>query len=145
MTMAEHSKGKWVVRDKTLIVTGKGVQVCDVSASSCTDFENEANAKRIAACVNACDGYTTEQLLALAGGNVKREVTHFADKLCEAESRYLKAEAHRESLLVALKALLEFEGVEAGEMDDDQRQYVRIKAQQAVSDVEAATRRRILS
>jgi len=41
---------------------------------------------------------------------VKREVTRVADKLCEAENRYLKAEAYLDRLLSALEALLEHEG-----------------------------------
>jgi len=138
--MTTHSKGVWRTQ-YGIAVIGDGIHLFDVRGLSRTDSENEANAARIVACVNACDGYTTEQLVALKGGNVKREVTYYADKLCGAEGRYLKAEQHRDNLLAALKALLEHEGsmVETGigMMESDELQEARKLAQVAIREVEA--------
>lgn len=108
--MTDHVKGQWYTVSKTSLLGGEGIHICDVRGLPGDGLTDEANAERIAACVNACDGYTTDQLKALAGGNVKREVTRVADKLCEAENRYLKAEAYRDRLRRALEALLEHEG-----------------------------------
>jgi len=139
--MTTHSKGVWRTQ-YGIAVIGDGIHLFDVRGLSRTDRENEANAARIVACVNACDGYTTEQLVALEGGFVKREVTYYADKLSEAEGRYLKAEQHRDNLLAALKALLEHEGsmgeTGIGMMESGERQEARKLAQVAIREVEAA-------
>ncbi|MEX6780488.1 hypothetical protein [Pseudomonas aeruginosa] len=139
--MTKHTKGEWYTQNGIAIMGDEGIHVTDVKGLSRTDSENEVNAARIVACVNACDGYTTEQLVALKGGNVKREVTYYADKLCGAEGRYLKAELHRDNLLAALKALLEHEGsmVETGigMMESDELQEARELAQVAIREVEA--------
>ncbi len=140
--MNNQSKGVWYRQNGIALMGDEGIHICDVKGLSRTASENEANAARIVACVNACDGYTTEQLVELKGGNVKREVTHYADKLCEAEGRYLKAELHRDNLLTALKALVEHEGsmVETGigMMESDELQEARKQAQVAIREVEAA-------
>lgn len=103
------------------------------------DSDDEARKNRIEVCLSACDGYTNEQLLSLAGGNVKREVTHFADQLCHAQGRYLKAEQHRDSLLSALKALLEHEGAEVetgiGMFPSDELEQARKQAQAVIEEV----------
>lgn len=139
--MANHSKGVWRTQ-YGIAVIGDGIHLFDVRGLSRTDSENEANAARIVACVNACDGYTTEQLVELKGGNVKREVTYYADKFGEAEGRYLKAELNRDNLLAALKTLLEHEGsmVETGigMMESDKLQEARKLAQVAIRETEAA-------
>lgn len=54
-----HTKGK---------LTAKGDLVCDSSGDGLWDYheksqeENEANARRLVACWNACDGMSTELL-----------------------------------------------------------------------------------
>jgi hypothetical protein len=99
------------------------------------------NASRIVACMNACEGYSTEQLESLAGGNVKREVTLYADKLCGAENRYLKAELSRDQLLAALEALLEHEGTVdvtgIGDLPSDALQTALNQAQAVIAAVKA--------
>nr|WP_073937456.1 hypothetical protein [Pseudomonas aeruginosa] len=139
--MTTHTKGVWRTQ-YGIAVIGDGIHLFDVRGLSRTDSENEANAARIVACVNACDGYTTEQLVALKGGNVKREVTYYADKLCDAQNRYLKAEQQRDNLLAALKNLLEHEGSQVetgiGMMEPDELQEARKQAQAAIREVEAA-------
>lgn len=113
--------------------------VCQMSHHPAQRQAAKDNASRIVACLNACDGYSTEQLVALAGGNVKREVTRYADKLCDAENRYLKAERQRDTLLAALKALLEHEGTVVhtgiGDFPSDALQEARIQAQAAIDEV----------
>jgi hypothetical protein len=140
--MIKHTKGEWKVQNSVAIMGDEGIHVTDVKGLSRTDSENEANAARIVACVNACDGYTTEQLVALKGGNVKREVTYYADKLSGAQNRYLKAETQRDNLLAALKALLEHEGTQVetgiGMMEPDELQEARKQAQAVIREVEAA-------
>lgn len=140
--MTKHTKREWYTQNGVAIMGDDGIHVTDVKGLYRTDSKNEANASRIVACVNACDGYTTEQLAALKGGNVKREVTYYADKLCEAQNRYLKAELHQDNLLAALKNLLEHEGtmVETGigMMEPDELQEARKQAQAAIREVEAA-------
>lgn len=140
--MIKHTKGEWKVQNGVAIMGDEGIHITDVKGLSRTDSENEANASRIVACVNACDGYTTEQLVALKGGNVKREVTYYADKLCGAQNRYLKAEQQRDNLLAALKNLLEHEGTQVetgiGMMEPDELQEARKQAQAAIREVEAA-------
>nr|WP_129591710.1 hypothetical protein [Pseudomonas sp. ZH-FAD] len=140
--MTKRTKREWYTQNGIAIMGDEGIHVTDVKGLSRTDSENEANAARIVACVNACDGYATEQLVALKGGNVKREVTYYADKLCAAEGRYLKAEQQRDNLLAALKNLLEHEGTQVetgiGMMEPDELQEARKQAQAAIREVEAA-------
>lgn len=140
--MIKHTKGEWKVQNSVDIMGDEGIHVANVKGLSRTDSENEANAARIVACVNACDWYTTEQLVALKGGNVKREVTYYADKLSGAQNRYLKAETQRDNLLAALKALLEHEGTQVetgiGMMEPDELQEARNQAQAVIREVEAA-------
>jgi len=111
--------------------------ICQMSHNPAQREDAKANASRIVACVNACDGYSTEQLEALAGGNVKREVTLYADKLCEAENRYLKAERHSDTLLAALEALFEYEGTVdttgIGDFPSEALQDARRQAEAAIA------------
>lgn len=140
--MTDHAKGQWYTISRTSLMGGDGVHVCDVRGLAGDDQADEANAQRIIACINACDGYTTEQLKALAGGNVKREVTHVADKLCEAENRYLKAERHRDSLLMALEALLKHEGTVEytgiGEFPSEALEDARREAHRIIEEVKTS-------
>lgn len=113
----------------------------DAPCPCCKGKDAQDNAGRIVACLSACEGYSTEQLASLAGGNVKREVTRYADKLCEAENRYLKAEKHQDSLLAALEALLEHEGTVdvtgIGEFPAEALQLARRQAQAAIDEVKS--------
>lgn len=140
--MTKRTKQQWYTQNGVSIMGSEAIHVTDVKGHSSTDVENEANAARIVACVNACDGYTTEQLVALKGGNVKREATYYADKLSAAQNRYLKAEQQRDNLLAALKNLLEHEGTQVetgiGMMEPEELQEARKQAQAAIRDVEAA-------
>lgn len=138
--MDSYSKGPWTTLCG-IALTADGEHVANVKGLSRTESENEANANRIVACVNACDGYTTEQLEALAGGNVKREVVRFADKLSDAENRYLKAEAQRDTLLAALKDLVKYEGTTQetgiGIFPSDELGHAVMQAQAAIDEIES--------
>lgn len=142
--MNNQTKGVWYRQNGIALMGDDGIHICDVKGLSRTDSENEANTARIVACINACDGYTTGQLQALAGGNVKREVTHFADRLCEAEGRYLKAERLNAKLLTALKDLLEHEGTTdstgIGEFPAEALGVARQQAQDAIEEAAAYER-----
>lgn len=144
--MDSYSKGPWTTL-YGIALTADGIHVADVKGLSRTDDENEANARRIVVCVNACDGYTTEQLEALAGGNVKREVVDFADKLSDAENRYLKAEAQRDTLLAALKDLVKYEGTTQetgiGVFPSDELGAAVMQAQAAIDEIDGDTRIRL--
>lgn len=141
--MTNSSRGKVFIQRGIAVLDEDGVHVCDVKGLSRSDVENEENARRIVACINACDGYTTAQLEGLTGGNVKREVTHFADKLCDAENRYLKAERLRDNLLAALKDLLEHEGTVVytgiGELPSDELEEARKRAQAVIQETESVS------
>lgn len=56
----EHTKENWVVSDH--IYGSDGKRVASHHVLSRDDSENEANARRIVACVNACAGISTENL-----------------------------------------------------------------------------------
>lgn len=135
--MSAQPKQQWYTQYGTSLMHD-GAHVCDVRSRNGDPDQDDANAKRIVACLNACDGYTTEQLQSLAGGNVKREVTHFADQLGEAEGRYLRAEGIRDALLAALEALLEHEGTVdhtgIGELPSEALGLAREQAVAAVAD-----------
>jgi hypothetical protein len=68
-------------------------------------------------------------------------VTLYADKLCGAENRYLKAELSRDQLLAALEALLEHEGTVdvtgIGDLPSDALQTALNQAQAVIAAVKA--------
>jgi hypothetical protein len=69
-TEIAHSGGKWeaIFNDHPKMTRweiwarGKGFRVCPVNCAAMDEEHNEANAKRIAACVNACEGIPTSSL-----------------------------------------------------------------------------------
>lgn len=83
---SEHTKGPWKVNRHTHIrgelwlsilggawdITHNGASrpgvIADAKYSAMSDAENEANARRIVACVNACEGLPTETLEAAGLG-----------------------------------------------------------------------------
>ena len=97
--MAKHSSSPWSRDRFHQIVDGNGqiVYVDNFTFGSHRTEESQANTKRIIACVNACEGFTTEEL---EGANLHSDSMGLL--------REILAEKRRcDELLAALEGLLE--------------------------------------
>jgi hypothetical protein len=61
MAMSEHTEGKLML-DRTSLCDKRGILVAWTETSSRSDEENEANARRLVACWNACGNIPTKWL-----------------------------------------------------------------------------------
>lgn len=102
--MSEHTKEPWFVHeaDDSLAVSSATreymVPICSVSVGVNESFESEqqANARRIIACVNACDGIPTEflereQYLGTAAFSLRDQLKQQRDELLTALVEILDA------------------------------------------------------
>lgn len=97
--MSSHVPGPWSRDRSHQIVDGNGqiVYVDNFTFGSHRTEESQANTKRIIACVNACEGFTTEEL---EGANLHSDSMGLL--------REILAEKRRcDELLAALEGLLE--------------------------------------
>lgn len=97
--MSSHAPGPWA-RDYFRQVAGvNGQVVCldDFTLGSRSTEETAANTRRVIACVNACEGFSVEEL---EGANL------FTDSI-ESLHEILATRRQRDELLAALEGLLE--------------------------------------
>ena len=91
--MTDHTKEPWLCDKRTVYALNKnGFNIFSAVVQDCHagNSELEANAHRIVACVNACEGIETDEL------NAYRVVS---------AKEYLKIERQRDELLAALEAV----------------------------------------
>ena len=123
--MSEHTKEPWnadvSITDKNgwelpkqIVTISSGEKLIarystDYGEFPC-DSENEANARRIVACVNACDGYSTEALEE-PGGFMKSfgDALEQRDKLLEALRRIASWETDNGAVRIARETIAEVE------------------------------------
>lgn len=94
----------------------EGYGITSVCGGYYGDIENEADARRIVACVNACAGIDTDVLehasnFGAAGiqtiASVRKQRDELFSKLDKMEGRATRAEVQRDELLAALKLMVE--------------------------------------
>lgn len=124
--MSEHTKGPWAVNftkfSEVRAENGAVIARC-VKLTSLTNLE--ANARRIVACVNACEGISTEHLI--NNLPIRELVTRHSEALREIEA--LKAErAELAGALNALEAMVEMYGPRGGEVVFDGPVYDAVAA-----------------
>ncbi len=96
----QHTAGPWEVVDSMTVRgpfrmgddSAPGIQICSLPGFMSHD-ERMANARRIVACVNACEGISAEVLQAMP----------FSAAVAEESRRYREAVAQRDELLAALE------------------------------------------
>lgn len=90
--MSGHTEGIWYTQHGLAVMGPDDCQISNTKSMSRTQAVNEANATRIVACVNACDGYSNDELTGFAISGI-------------AQSKQMQ-----ERLLKALEVMLEHEG-----------------------------------
>ena len=96
--MNKHSKGPWYKNRNWLIADANGHPICvdGFSFGSHSTEESQANTRRIVACINACEGFSIEEL---EGADL------FKDSI-ESQSEIIALKKHLDELLEALIGLL---------------------------------------
>ena len=129
---------QWQMEGETVafLVESDGTTIAKLSATENSTAHSQlaANANRIVACVNACDGISTETL---KQGSTLAKITKAAsDELAAARNiqgniadRIARLEQQRDELLTALEGLCELAALRPGHLQD---------YKQAVTDARAA-------
>lgn len=130
--MSAHTKEPWVVRHGTAVMDAQGVKIGSAISVSRIYDQNQANAQRIVACVNACAGIDQAALeAAQKPGAVLQMIADQTHDLA----------AQRDALLSALEALYEHEGTVEwtgiGEMPSEGLQQARRQAAKVIDEVRA--------
>jgi hypothetical protein len=95
--MSKHTPGPWA-RDHFRQIAGKNGQVVyvdDFTFGSHSTKESQANTRRIVACINACEGFSIEEL---------EDANLFKDSI-ESQSEIIALKKQRDDLIVALKQI----------------------------------------
>ena len=97
--MSKHSKVPWSKNDYWQVADANNRRVCvdGFAFGSHSTEESQANTRRVIACVNACEGFSDEEL---EGANL------FTDSI-ESLHEILATRRQRDELLAALEGLLE--------------------------------------
>jgi hypothetical protein len=130
--MSRHTKEPWIVRHGTAVMDAQCVNIGSVISVSRSYDENQANAKRVVACVNACAGVDQATLEAAPSpGMVLQIIANQTHELA----------AQRDALLSALEALYEHEGTVEwtgiGEMPSEGLQQARRQAAKVMEKIRA--------
>lgn len=114
---AQHTQGPWEVVSGTTIEAqdhrGRGIWIGTVDSRGANDsFEDKANAARIVACVNACEGIPNEQLeregvRRTKLGALRLERDEAVAGEATATECYLEVCKQRDELAAALRRLVE--------------------------------------
>ena len=93
--MNKHSKGPWFKNKNRIIADANDHPVCldGFSFGSHSTEKSQANTRRIVACINACEGFSIEEL---EGANL------FKDSI-ESQSEIIAMKKQRDELLEALQ------------------------------------------
>jgi hypothetical protein len=114
--MSKHTAGPWVVRGGySIYANGGKTPVADACLDASVAANDEANAKHIVACVNACEGLPDG---CLDGGWTALGASQYAKKLEAINTELLEA-------LVKAKELLE----QATEIDFDDMAHIAISSE----------------
>jgi hypothetical protein len=127
--MSKHTKEPW------------GVTKCFCSKPECNNYTldqasaggwlNEANARRIVACVNACARVSTDDLEDVQG--------NFGAAYVDARDRAIRYKNQRDELLAELTAIANADPAKWDpEMRDQFREWAQSRASAAISKVEQA-------
>lgn len=95
--MNKHSKGPWFKNKNRIIADANDHPVCldGFSFGSHSTEKSQANTRRIVACINACEGFSIEEL---EGANL------FKDSI-ESQSEIITLKKQRDDLIAALKQI----------------------------------------
>ena len=127
MNNEKHTREPWRVdtENDTVILAQRNLEVCATYTSDVTPEEDEANARRIVACVNACAGYWVNQL-----ESTIMEQGGFAAIIRDLGNEKFQAKQQRDELLAAIKAYLNENTPRNGELPSEhmQRSFKLIEA-----------------
>lgn len=102
-----HTKGRLIVKGRYSVCTEDGeTEVANTRWTTLDSSNDEANARRIAACWNACDGIETSALELMVGDlSIKEQITASGKaKPRPATHRAIVYRQQRDELLKALKS-----------------------------------------
>ena len=118
--MSEHTKEPWyasetddglieIVNDER--TAGEFVSIADVTTGfdGPIGVEQEANARRIVAAVNACEGMDTESLESIAGRIAAKSVLQMHANYVSNKAKVAAMEQQRDKLLAALTEIAELD------------------------------------
>lgn len=132
--MRQHTKEPWKGKTIKVSVTALEKIGITIQLSNDKDAEAEANAHRIAVCVNECRGLPTDEL------EQRGLVAVVGTQLLEADERSQRQEREIHRLLAALKAMIEHEGTVdqtgIGDMESEALHLARAEAYAAISSAE---------
>ena len=97
--MNKHTKGTWFRNEYRQILGSSGQRVCVDGFAFCTHSteESQANDRRIVACVNACEGFSIEEL---QGADL------FKDSI-ESQSEITELKKQRDELLEVVREFVQ--------------------------------------
>ena len=109
--LMKHAPEPWSVSALGNGIHAGDISICQFYNRFGTDFPNfEANARRIVACVNACEGLSTERLEKFLGSAANKSVITLTTDNLDLKDRIAELEHQQAELVGAANAVLDCDG-----------------------------------